>query len=127
MSWQAYNDFIGVARELYDLDLDNAREFYREFRADFEVVPDVDDLLSYPETAAALVEDMDLEPLVEIPVWVDESMEEEYFDYVDTYGEEPPEEYFDYELDDAAYGWDDEWLDPGDEIEISEDLAYKED
>ena len=124
MSWQDYNDFIGAARELYELDIDDARELYREFRDDIGVTPDVGDLLAYPETAAGIVEDF-LQELVEIPVWVDESMEEEYLDYVDAYGEEPPEEYFDYELDDS-YGWDDEWLEPGDEIEVSEDLAYQE-
>jgi len=88
MSWQAYNDFIALARDVYDLDLQDARHMYSYMRDDLDRVPEVEDL--FTEEAGLFMED------------------------------EEPEE--DYEL----FGPDDEWVEAGEEVEVTADLAYED-
>lgn len=124
MSWSTYNEVIAEAREVFGLDLDEARDWYRGMREDFERPVTVEDIEAYPETALGFAEEYFPE-LAEAPQWAwDEGVADEYAEYVEVYGEEPPYEYFDYELD--RYFEDDDWLDPGEEIEVTEDLEYEE-
>lgn len=126
MSWRDYNEVIAEAREVFGLDLSEAREWYRDMRDDFERPINIDDVYDYPETALSFAEEYFPElPEVEVPDWVeDEGLTDDYLDYVDRYDAEPPYEYFDYELDDYFEG--DEWLDPYEEIEVTEELVYEE-
>ena len=96
MAWSIgdYNDFLEVVTDVFGVDRYEAAEVYRDLRDVLDIGP-----LSVAdlEEYADVVSDL-MEPEVE--------EEEEELDY-------------DYEFD-----WQDEWLDAGEELEITADLHY---
>lgn len=106
MSWREYNEFIGAAREAYGLDIEGARELYRDMSEVLGYRPEVEDIFEFADIAEALVEPEGFEgpePLA--------SDEAEWDGYVWDVGE--PDERFEHEFgeDDIVY--------PGEEVEIS--------
>lgn len=125
MSWRDYNEVIAEAREVFGLDLGEARDWYREMREEFERPVTVTDMYNYPETSLEVAEQYFPETLA--PDWViEEGFTDEWEEYVEQYGEEPPPEYFSYDLEEVWEYGDDDWIDPEDEVEVTIDLEYEE-
>jgi hypothetical protein len=103
MSWDTYNETIGAIREEYDMDLDDAREFYREIRDELDDTPTAYDVY-------AISEGEDYEP-EDLEDWEAEGYESEG-DYW----------YDQYDWDDRYF--DDDWVDYGEEIEFT--VEYEE-
>lgn len=124
MSWRDYNNVIAEARDVFGLDLAEAREWYREMRDELEHPVTLDDVYSHPDLALWAAEEY-FPTYPTAPDWaIDAGVADEYEEYVEGYGDEPPPEYFDYELDDSFEG--DDWVDPDEEIEITMELKYQE-
>lgn len=112
MAWSIadYNEFLADAREVFGLDYDEARYLYSEMRDALDHAVDADDLRDYADLAADIIE-----PFIE---------EAEYPEGVD----EDAYDYWVKEGDDRTFEewYDDEWIDEGDEMELTGDLSYKE-
>ena len=103
MAWSMH-DYWGFVNELRDegVDLADAREAYRDVRDELERSLTADD------AAHDVVNDV---------------LEDLGYEIEEDVGEEPEDDYG-YELDPADP--DDEWLDYGEEVEVTGELAYEE-
>jgi len=125
MAWSDYNEFIGAARGLYGLDLDEARQLYRDLKEVVGVPPDVEALLELPELVEEAVEEYreeEEEPYEEPErEVVRREMEDRYEEDVTEWDiEHPPDPM--YELE---YG-DDDIIFEGEEVEVTAELEYEE-
>lgn len=117
MAWSiaGYNEFLADAREVFGLDYDEARYLYREMRDALESGLDADDLRDYADLAADIIEPFLEEAEEEYPEGLEEEDREAYDAWVEDVDDRTFEEWY-----------DDEWVDEGDEMELTGDLSYKE-
>jgi hypothetical protein len=107
MAWSIgeYNDFLEVVRDAFGVDRDEAADLYRDMRDVLDIGPlTVADLEEYADVASDLIA----------------PDEGELIEELDFFPDVPPLEW-DYEFD-----WQDEWLDEGEEIEITADVHYED-
>ena len=117
MAWSIgdYNDFLSEAQDTFGMDRSDAQDLYADMCDALGFSLTVNDLYDYGDMASDLVE------------------EEAYEGPVVSYDEIDTEDYADYDRVDLPalayddeYDFDDEWLEPGDEIEITAEVGYEE-
>lgn len=116
MTVRDYHDFLEVTRDVFGLDYQDALAFYQEMRLMLDYSPTVEDLEEYADVATDLIE-----PYHEVY-----AEDLDAVDFEDRYSEDiaagyvarPPD--YDWVIEEPQYDLpDDEWLQPGDEIEIT--------
>ena len=116
MTVRDYHDFLETTRDVFGLDYEDALAFYQEMRLMLDYSPTVQDLVEYADVATDLIE-----PYHEVYA---EDLDAADFDsrYAEDiaagYITRPPD--YDWQIEEPQYDLpDEEWLEPGDEIEIT--------
>lgn len=117
MAWSIgdYNEFLSEAQDTFGLDRGEAQDLYVDMRDALGFSLTVNDLYDYGDMASDLVEEVEV---IELVVSYDVIDTEEYADV--PRAELPTLAY------DDEYDFYDEWLEPGDEIEITAEVGYEE-
>ena len=110
-------DFLDVAGEVFGLDPGEAFDLYLELSDTLEREPDVEDL----EAVGAVLDWMEDHGMLEVVEEPD--IEERYPEAFEEDVEEEDIEPLEY---DEYWEIDDEWLDPGEEVEVTVEVAYEE-
>ncbi len=106
MAARDYYEFLDAARDTFGLDYGDARQFWRDFGDALGFRPDVDALVEYGDLAADILfpgEEPDRDAYDQ---WEREARDGEPRDFWQWYGED--------------------WLDPYEEIEVTEYIEYEE-
>ena len=117
MAWSIsdYNEFLDEARDLFGLEYDEAQELYRDMSDHFDSESLTrDDLRDYADVASDIIVIEEYEPV--------EEGEYEHYEPGDVVEEEEWE--WEYDLDE--FDPDDFWIDEGEEIEVTAEVAYEE-
>ncbi len=113
MSTRDYQDFLSTTRDVFGLDYFDALGLYQQMREVLGYSPDVADLIEYADLASDLVEPAHLR-------YEEEEFEERYAEEIEAGAMPIPEGRRMEERERPPADLpDDEWLLPGDEIEIT--------
>lgn len=118
MAWSIsdYNDFLNEAQDLFGLERGEAQQLYRDMSDSFDgQTLLVGDLQDFADVAS---------DLIAIGEYEEPVIEGDYKDYAPGEVEVEGEWEWEYELDE--FDPDDFWIDEGEEIEVTADLAYEE-